>query len=151
MTRNKYSEELLGPVVARCETWAQVCRELGVRPMTGSQTHIKKRAVEFGLDYSHFKGKAFNKGRTFTKKSIEEYLVEESTAKSGHLRKRLISSGLKEAECEICHLTEWLDQPIPLELDHINSDHWDNRLENLQILCPNCHALETTGRKIKRE
>jgi len=42
-----------------------------------------------------------------------------------------------------------LGQPAPLELDHINSDHFDNSLENLQILCPNCHALKTAAHKKK--
>ena len=46
----------------------------------------------------------------------------------------------EEYKCECCNNTEWNGKPIPLELHHINGDNTDNRIENLQILCPNCHA-----------
>jgi hypothetical protein len=57
-----------------------------------------------------------------------------------HLKRRLIGAGLKENRCEICELTEWLGKPLSMALHHINGDPDDNRLENLQILCPNCHT-----------
>jgi hypothetical protein len=63
---------------------------------------------------------------------------------SAALRVRLINAGLKQRECEMCGRSEWNGEPIPLELDHINGDHTDNRLENLRILCPNCHAITET-------
>jgi len=63
---------------------------------------------------------------------------------SAALRVRLINAGLKQRECEMCGRSKWNGEPIPLELDHINGDHTDNRLENLRILCPNCHAITET-------
>ena len=57
------------------------------------------------------------------------------------MAKRLIEVNLKEHKCERYKRTEWEGNPIPIELHHINGVHSDNRLENLQILCPNCHAL----------
>ena len=62
------------------------------------------------------------------------------------MRKRLIIEGLKNHRCECCGLSEWLEEPIPLELDHIDGDHYNNMLENLKILCPNCHAKTPTYR-----
>jgi DNA-binding transcriptional ArsR family regulator len=57
-----------------------------------------------------------------------------------HLRLRLLADGIKEARCERCGLTEWLGRPAPLQLHHVNGNGQDNRPENLQILCPNCHS-----------
>jgi hypothetical protein len=58
-----------------------------------------------------------------------------------HLKGRLISDGLKVLACEECGLKEWRGEPLPLELHHVNGDPNDHRLENLRLLCPNCHAL----------
>jgi len=47
----------------------------------------------------------------------------------------------KGERCESCKLTEWMGQKIPLELHHVDGDRFNNELVNLQVLCPNCHAL----------
>lgn len=70
-----------------------------------------------------------------------------------HLKQRLLDDGLKENRCEICGITEWNGKPLNMELHHRNGDGKDNRLENLQLLCGNCHAQTDnwggrgTGRK----
>lgn len=65
---------------------------------------------------------------------------------SNKLRIRLLKEGIKKAECENCKNHEWMGYPISLELDHINGDSKDHRIENLRILCPNCHAQTDTYR-----
>lgn len=74
-------------------------------------------------------------------KKLSEVLVENSSGNSHKLKLRLIKEGVKEEKCEICGNSEWMGEKIPLDLHHINGDHFDNRLENLIILCPNCHRL----------
>jgi hypothetical protein len=74
----KHTKEILEKAVAESDTWAEVCRKVGVKPFTGSQTHLKKRCIEFGLDHSHFVGQGWSKGKTsHQKKNISEYLVSE--------------------------------------------------------------------------
>jgi MerR HTH family regulatory protein len=70
---------------------------------------------------------------------LAELLVQSPRGRH-NLKHRLIKAGLKTACCEICGLDEWRGAPLPLALHHVNGDKHDNRLENLQILCGNCHS-----------
>ena len=60
---------------------------------------------------------------------------------SSKLRLKLIQDGLKQKECELCKTSIWLGKDIPLELHHIDGNRFNNKIDNLQILCPNCHSL----------
>jgi transcriptional regulator with XRE-family HTH domain len=76
---------------------------------------------------------------------IEVLLVEDrAVTNRSHLKLRLIAEGLKENRCEQCGLTEWRGQPINMQLHHRNGRGKDNRLENIEFLCPNCHAQTDT-------
>lgn len=87
-----------------------------------------------------YKGNRGGKGRKSSprRKSASE-LIKNPNTNNAKKRRRLIEDGLKEAKCEICGLSLWMGRPIPLELHHKNFNHYDNSLENLQILCSNCH------------
>jgi len=84
---------------------------------------------------------------------IEQLLVagRHQTGRS-HLKERLLEEGLKINHCEKCGLTEWCDQPLSMALHHINGDGKDNRLCNLELLCPNCHSQTENfaGRNLTR-
>lgn len=71
---------------------------------------------------------------------IAELLVANRPRSRGHLRRRLVNAGLKEERCEECGLDEWRGQPLRVTLHHVNGDPYDNRLENISFLCPNCHS-----------
>jgi hypothetical protein len=71
---------------------------------------------------------------------IEDILAPNRPRNRSHVRWRLLAAGLKEERCEECGLTEWRGRPIALQLHHVNGDGLDNSLENLRILCANCHA-----------
>lgn len=84
------------------------------------------------------------------KMPLSEILTTDSNYNRSNLRKRLFEEGVKEERCEICGITEWMGKPVTLQLHHLNGIHNDNRLSNLQILCPNCHSqTENFGTKGK--
>lgn len=146
MKYRKFSPESIREAVAKSFNWKQVSEVLGAGKSGSSYDHLKKRAIAEEIDYSHFR--QGSKGMEFgTKRPITDYFSNEIGINSHKLRIRLIKEGIKENKCEICNLDEWLGESMPLELDHINSDHNDNSLENLQIICPNCHYQETKKRR----
>ena len=139
----KRSKEEYENAVKDALSIAQVCRNLGLKPIGGNYRIIKRALQEYDIDTSHFTGQGWNVGLKFNPnppKSLDEILVENSTYQSSKLKNKLLESGLKEYRCECCKNTEWNGKPIPLETHHINGDNTDNRIENIQLLCPNCHA-----------
>lgn len=147
MSKHSYSEEELKEAVRTSSSYAQVLKKLGLVPRGGNYQTLKKRIRKLGLDTSHMTHRGWSKDRKLgPRKKIEYYLVAGKLVQSNKLRKRLIREGLLEPKCNACGITEWRGEPAPLELDHINGDRYDNRLENLRILCPNCHAQTETYR-----
>jgi 5-methylcytosine-specific restriction endonuclease McrA len=81
---------------------------------------------------------------------LENVLAAGRPRNRNHVKLRILSAGLKEEACEVCGLTEWRGRPLSLELHHANGDGLDNRLDNLMLLCPNCHSqTDTWGGKNK--
>lgn len=134
---------------------AGMCKYFGLRPCGGNYKIMHKAIQEFNLNISHFTGQGWNTGlkfKPFEGKPIENILVINSNYQSYKLKRRLIQEGFKENICERCKLSEWQGLPIPLELHHKNGNNRDNRLENIVLLCPNCHALTESYRgKNKRQ
>jgi hypothetical protein len=155
MKKRSWSISQLKKAVKDSFSYRRVLNKLGLREAGGNYSQIKRYISEYKLNISHFKGKAWNTGMRGIGKPLiplEKIIVKNSNFQSFKLKKRLFDQGLKPRFCEECGWKKIsADGRLPLELDHINGDSHDNRLQNLRILCPNCHSLKTThrGRNIK--
>lgn len=142
----KYTEEQFIEAVKSSFSCSEVCRKIGISPKGGNLRTVKNKILKLNLDYSHFTGQRWNKGKTakdnpsIKRLSNEEFYVKGKFKTSNSVRQRLLKDGLKEYKCERCKRSEWEGTKIPLELHHIDGDHFNNKLSNLQILCPNCHS-----------
>lgn len=140
----------LRAAVATSTSRRQVLLKLNLRPVGGNYAQIKKYLKEEKINTKHFTGQAWNKGMRGIGKYIiplNKILVKNSPYQSFKLKKRLFEAQLKKQCCEECGWAKIADGGyLPLELDHINGNRYDNRLKNLRILCPNCHSLKPTHR-----
>ncbi len=141
----------LTTAVKASNSYRRVLIALKLVPAGGNYDQVKRRIDELKISTTHFTGKGWNIGWKFDPRkprlTLEQILVSGRPTQSHKLRLRLISEGLKPAKCEICGWNKVSpDGRLPLELDHLNGDPNDNRLENLRILCPNCHSLQSTHR-----
>lgn len=161
--KSKYTKELLDPIVKKNFSVSGVLRDLGLKTTGGNHRNISTWIRYHNIDKSHFTGATWNKGKTkHTSKSVlktaianslsnEEFFSQNAKPTGGSkIAKRLLELDWKYC-CNICGLEEWLDKEISLHVDHINGIHNDNRFENLQFLCPNCHQqTKTWGNPNKR-
>ena len=145
-----WNDDRLRVAVASSQSHAEVIRKLGLVPAGGNYVQVQDRIAALQLDVSHFTGRSKSRRRV-AERSLDEVLVAGRFTGSHKLKLRLFRAGLKRPACESCGWAERApDGRIPVELDHINGDKRDNRIENLRVLCPNCHALQPTHRGLNR-
>jgi hypothetical protein len=149
----RHTEARLRELVAESHSTAEVVRRLGIHPVGGNHTHIGRRIAELGLDTSHFAASPRRRPKAALRDRMVLGTPSDGRISGSRLRKELLRQGVPE-RCASCQTgPEWNGRPLRLEVDHLNGAWWDNRPENLQLLCPNCHAVTDTyrGRNQRRK
>lgn len=124
--------------VQKANSYSEVLRILEI-PVHGRNADTLKRKIEeYNLDTTHFTFRNKEGKNSYTKAS--QYLGTDKVITTYKLKLKLLEEGIKENKCERCGLTEWLGKPITCQLHHIDGNSSNNSLENLQMLCPNCHS-----------
>ena len=147
MRKKEYDENLIIKISNESLTANEAAKFLNI-PFTS----FKRIAKKLGC-YKTNQRRIGKKTENFNKKYLEKF---EKTLKglrpeqrSTSIRNLLIKYKFKIHQCECCKLTEWMNKKIPLELHHVDGNNRNHKLENLQLLCPNCHTITDgySGRK----
>ena len=148
------NEQQLRDVVATSNSLIEVLRIFDMEGSTrgsGNYRTLHKYLKAYDISTAHFdpaksRAVALRKNGAGKKIELDEILAGQHPSYSaGHLKRRLFAAGIKQPVCEECGQGDvWNGRPLTLQLDHINGDHQDHQLENLMILCPNCHTQTPT-------
>lgn len=135
----------LTKLVQESFTMAELMRKLGYTANRGNSFKgLKEYLITNNIDTTHFKGCKHGTSKT-AKFSLEDILVKDTKyTNMTKLKNRVLKAGLLDYVCAECGISSWKNKPIVLQLDHINGNNRDNRLENLRLLCPNCHSQTPT-------
>lgn len=148
----KYTKELLTPIVKESLSLAEVIKKLGIKWSGGQQQNIKRWIKFYEIDTSHFLGQAASFGSRHKggpkKKLWQEILIlmpnENRREHAVKLRRALLESGRDYKCCECGNDGNWCGKELRLQVNHKNGNWLDNRPENLEFICPNCHS-QTQG------
>lgn len=132
-----FSLEELKQIVSEVFSYRELAHRLGYqRDGGGTIKSLHNMVEELKLDVSHFKGQ----GWTSNNPDLTAFTIDSNKKNGSSLLKSLVMiRGYRK--CESCGITQWLGQEVFLQVHHINGEHSDNRLENLMMICPNCHTL----------
>ena len=138
-TKYDWNKDKIESAVKTSISYIEVLRKLGVNERGRNAETLKRKIKEYNICTAHFTGRArfYKNGK---ERSVQDYFTRNSTLQSSKVRVRLIKEGIVDYKCAICGLSMWMGKPIVLQLHHIDGDNHNNSLENLQLLCPNCHS-----------
>jgi hypothetical protein len=143
----KWTREVLQEAVSASANMCEVLRRLGLDPVGGHHAHISRKVKAYGIDTSHFQmpHERADARRTRSKDLlVQQPGLQARRLPSSRLKRAMLKRGVED-RCALCGTeARWLGEPLPLEVDHIDGDWRNNRIENLRLLCPNCHS--TTDR-----
>ena len=142
----KFTRQEIEQFVKNSRSWVNLANKLGYSKKGGSGFRTLKTMVEeLDLDVSHFTGQGWNKNNFNYERFRKGVAIKSSQAIDALVN-------LRGHKCESCKSENWLEQPIPLEVHHMDGDSLNNEFSNLKLLCPNCHALTDNycGRNINK-
>lgn len=152
--RRKYTKEMLEAAVRESTSFRGVVRLLGLRLAGGTQSHIANEIRKLKIDHSHFTGKGHNAGKSWVRRTTESILVlgneSDPRTRRSQLLRAMTEMGVPYKCAECSQDPEWNGKPLCLDIDHVNGNFWDNRLENLRFLCPNCHSQQEDTNKPRK-
>lgn len=135
------SRDELQKLISESTSYSEVLKKVGLKPSGANHTDFKAYVNDLKFDLSTMLGRSILRNKELKEeKTPLEAFTTNSKIGSTKIKRKLFSKGLKEKKCELCGITEWNGKPLSFELHHINGDKYDNRFENLIILCPNCHS-----------
>lgn len=140
------TKEKLQELVDNSHSLSDVLRSLNLHTSSGNFRTLKRKLEKENIEYSNIKNEKFQISSFRKKIPLSEILIENSTYSNPNLlKRRLIKEDILKLQCQICNLgPSWNDKPLCLQIDHINGQSTDNRLNNLRLLCPNCHSQTDT-------
>ncbi len=153
MRKRTWTDQQLKEAATNARSIRQILFNLGLKMAGGNYKQISHYLKELNINVN-LKGQGWSSGMKIEGRRpmpLSKILIEGSSYQSYKLKKRLFREGMKKMACEECGWSKKSpDGRLPLELDHINGDSSDNRIENLRVLCPNCHSLKPTHRGLNK-
>lgn len=151
-TRTLYSIDELKNAVPTADCFSDICRILSVTVCTYNITRLQELCIKHAISTEHFKThntKCYKeRNKVKYNNDLTTVLEENSTFNRSSLRGFLVRSGLYTGKCSLCGIGDyWNNKTLTLEVDHINGNHTDNRIQNLRWVCPNCHSQTPTFKK----
>ena len=141
----KINQDEFVKVCENSQSMAEACVKLGLHFNT-----FKRYALKFECYYTNQSGKGIRK-KGKPRVSLDEIISgNHPQFQTFKLKNRLLKNNLLKNVCSCCGIESWMDKPLNMELDHIDGNRTNHKLENLRMLCPNCHAQTDTYRSKNR-
>lgn len=135
-------KEELQSIVDESSSYKEIIEKIGLKPIGNNYKTINRLIRHYNIDTA----KLAEKRKKLTAHAVETPYEDIFSGKIVQMIKPqksiqyLVRTGRKKYSCEKCGISEWNGGKITLELHHKDGNHTNNRLENLEILCPNCHS-----------